>query len=230
MIEITGYKDKSEYISDKGISSVVYLMDCLEGLKQMPHLPNCLGVVDPPYGIDIGEKAKSFSGKKFVNGNNWDNKIPSAEYFSELRRVSKNQIIWGGNYFLDYLGSTKCMIVWDKYNTNKGRFADGEIAWTSLDKPTRIATYEWLRWFQPDMKNKQIRIHPTQKPIQLYDWLMKEYASEGNLILDTHLGSGSSRIAAHKAGLSFVGFEIDADYYADQEKRFKNFTSQLRLF
>lgn len=212
------------------MTSETYLMDCIVGMKEYPDKYFDLAVVDPPYGINIGEKAKSFSGKKFTNGLCWDER-PELLYFIELFRCSKHQIIWGANYFLDFLPSTKCMIVWDKYNTNKERFADGEIAWTSFfDRPTRIATWEWLRWYQPDMKNKQERIHPTQKPIQLYDWIFKNYAEANFKILDTHLGSGSSRIAAHKSGLHFVGFEIDEDYFQAQEKRFKDYRSQLTLF
>lgn len=209
-----------------------YNADCMEIMKQYPDNHFDLAIVDPPYGVDIGEKAKSFSAKKFTKGNEWDKKIPESDYFNELMRISISQIIWGGNYFLDYLGATKCMIVWDKYNTNKGRFADGEIAWTSFNKPTRIATYEWLMWYQPDMKNRQERIHPTQKPEQLYDWLIKEYADVGQKILDTHLGSASIAIAVHKANtldkmnLHLTGIEIDADYFQAAMNRIKKHVAQ----
>jgi len=210
-------------------NSVVYNADCLVGMKEYFDNYFDLAIVDPPYGINIVNKTKNFSAKLFTDGNNWDDSIPDESYFSELFRISKNQIIWGANYFLDYLGKTKCMIIWDKYNTNKGRFADGEIAWTSFDKPTRIATYEWLRWYQPNMKNKQIRIHPTQKPLELYDWLLSEYSHKEDVILDTHVGSQSSRISAYKLGRDFVGFEIDEKYFADGNKRFLNYSSQQKL-
>ena len=212
------------------IVSNAYLVDCMDAMRYYPDKYFDLAIVDPPYGIDITQKSKSFSAKKFTNEQHWDDAIPRREYFTELFRVSKNQIIWGGNYFLNHLGPTKCMIVWDKHNSNKGRFADGEIAWTSFDKPTRIATYEWLRWYQPNMKNKQERIHPTQKPTQLYEWLMQEYSSPNDKILDTHMGSGSCRIAAYNARRRYTGFEISEKYFLDQEQRWKKFLSQTALF
>jgi site-specific DNA-methyltransferase (adenine-specific) len=158
-----------------------------------------------------------------------DTKIPDAEYFSELRRVSKNQIIWGGNYFLDFLTSTECMIFWDKCRDGLN-FADGEIAWTSFKQPTRRYTFKWNGMLQGDMKNKEDRFHPTQKPVALYRWIFHHYAKQGDKILDTHLGSGSSRIAAYDAGLDFVGYEIDETYFRLQEERFARHTSQMSLF
>lgn len=203
--------------------SEVYLMDCVQGMKEYPDKFFDLAICDPPYGIDILNKSKSFSGKKAkYEQKEWDNEIPNIEYFMELFRVSKNQIIWGANYFLDFLPSTKCIIFWDKCNTNKGKFADGEMAWTSFNQPTCFVSLAWLGYFQPNMKNKQIRIHPTQKPLELYSYIIEKFANKGDKILDTHLGSGSSRIAAQKLGFDFYGFEIDADYFEASEKRFKN--------
>ena len=207
--------------------SVVYNEDCVEGLKRFSDNHFDLAIVDPPYGIGA-------SSVKFINGtsktvkpyykeNCWDTERPTEEYFNELKRVSKNQIVWGGNYFADYLGAFRCFICWDK-TIHGNSYADCELAWTSFDK---VARYYRKNIAQV---NSEGRIHPTQKPITLYDFVLKEFAEEGNLILDTHVGSGSSRIACHKAGLQFTGFEIDKDYYEAQEKRFKNFVSQLRMF
>ena len=158
-----------------------------------------------------------------------DQKTPDAEYFSELKRVSKNQIIWGGNYFLDYLNATPCMIFWDKARDGIG-FADGELAWTSFKSPTRRFLFRWNGMLQGDMKNKEERFHPTQKPKALYDWIFKNYAKEGMKILDTHLGSGSSRLAAWDAGLDFTGYEIDKYYFDKQEERFATYIAQTSLF
>lgn len=154
---------------------------------------------------------------------------PDAEYFSELKRVSKNQIIWGGNYFLDHLGATECMIVWDKKRVDLN-FADGEIAWTSFKMPVRIFRFKWNGMLQEDMLNKEERIHPTQKPVRLYQWILERFAKEGDKILDTHLGSGSSRIAAYEMGFDFVGYEIDKVFFDEQEERFKNHTAQISIF
>jgi site-specific DNA-methyltransferase (adenine-specific) len=211
-------------------SSEVYFEDCVTALKRFNDNHFDLAIVDPPYGIgECGAKNHSRSNATkatLYTAKNWDNEIPSAEYFEELKRVSKNQIIWGGNYF--GLPASSCWIVWDK--DNSGDFADCELAWTSFDTAVRKFTWRWNGMLQQNMKDKEIRIHPTQKPIALYEWLISKYAKEGDLILDTHLGSGSSRIAAYKGGFSFVGFEIDQEYYDKQEKRFNDFKSQLRLF
>lgn len=204
--------------------STVYLMDCIEGMKQFPDKIFDLAVVDPPYGIDDKLYRSSYGNcvgslTKYSN-NRWDKQTPSKDYFDELFRVSKNQIIWGGNYFLDYLPNTRGVICWDKQK-HVPNFSAWEMGWTSFDCVAKI-----FRQLNIDPK----RIHPTQKPTKLYDWVFSEFASEGNLILDTHLGSQSSRIAANKAGLDFVGFEIDREYFDNGNKRFKNFVSQVVLF
>lgn len=144
-------------------------------------------------------------------------------------RVSKAQIIWGGNFFLDFLAKTSCMIIWDKGRRGMDQ-ADCEIAWTNLRGQSRIFDFKWNGMLQQDMKNKEDRIHPTQKPVQLYAWLYRNFAREGDKILDTHLGSGSSRIAAWDAGLDFVGCEIDKVYFDLQEKRFEAHAAQGNLF
>ena len=213
--------------------NVVYHEDCMEGLKRFPDNYFDLAVVDPPYGIgEHGQRPnrtdrwKSAPKEVKYKKVEWDTCSPEKTYFIELMRVSKNQIVWGANHFISKIPyDSPCWLVWDKKAT--GNFADCELAWTSFK--TSVRKFEWL-WNGFRKEKPEERIHPTQKPVALYDWIFANYASDGNLILDTHLGSGSSRIAAHKAGLSFVGFEIDKDYFEAQEKRFKTFTSQLRLF
>ena len=220
-------------IMTKDIISEVYNMDCIAGIKQYPDKYFDLAIVDVPYGI--GEDGfKNHSRNQLAQATkytpkNWDRKAPDKEYFDELMRVSKNQIVWGANHFISKLPyDSSCWIVWDK--DNSGDFADCELAWTSLNTAVRKFKWRWNGMLQQNMKDKEVRIHPTQKPIALYEWIFQNYASEGNLILDTHLGSGSSRIAAEKNKLNFVGCEIDKEYFDAQEKRFKEFKSQLRLW
>ena len=158
-----------------------------------------------------------------------DSSIPGAGYFAELERVTRARIIWGGNYFLDFLGDTKCLIVWDKRRRGLD-FADCELAWTNINEPSRIFEFKWNGMLQEDMKHKEERIHATQKPVALYSWLYEHYAEPGYKILDTHLGSGSSRIAAYERGLDFVGYEINKTIFDLQEERFRRHVSQLSLF
>jgi site-specific DNA-methyltransferase (adenine-specific) len=184
-----------------------------------------LAVVDPPYGIKASKMTMgSGKNKKYTNGKNWDNESPNQDYFNELIRVSKNQIIWGGNYFA--LPLTKSWILWDKGIYWDCDFADGEMAWTSFNMVLRIAKIRYKGFLGSDT----IRIHPTQKPIKLYDWIYKNYLPEGGKVIDTHLGSGSNRIAADKAGnINFVGVELDKDYFDAQEKRWSNYKQQLTI-
>lgn len=206
--------------------SEVYLMDCVAGMRHYPDNYFDLAVVDPPYGIEINMNMGRKKGQpKKHNEKDWDNQIPEDIYFNELFRVSKNQIIWGGNYFP--LPLTKSWIFWDKNVPEGVSFADGELAWTSFDKTLVKAKIDYSGFQGMDDGGK---IHPTQKPVRLYDWVYMKYAKQGDLILDTHVGSGSSRIAADKAGLNFVGFEIDEEYFNAANKRFDNFKSQTRLF
>ena len=158
----------------------------------------------------------------------WDNAIPEQEYFDELFRITKNQIIWGGNYFFQFLGNTPCIIFWDKGHIGMS-YADGEFAWTSFQKVARLIKIPWIGANAKELADPK-RTHPTQKPIKLYTWLLQNYAKAGNKILDTHLGSGSSRIAAYDMGFDFTGYELDTDYYLAQEKRFKNHIAQQSLF
>jgi DNA modification methylase len=219
------------------VISIVYNEDCMVGMKRYPDKYFDLAIVDPPYGINADKNRNKNKGKygfKQYHETNWDERIPSKDYFSELFRVSKEQIIWGGNYFTEFLPPVMSWIIWDKMNYNLS-FSDGEMAWCS--KNTKMRIFRYARGnesgFAPKLKGTEragINIHPTQKPIALYDWILLNYAKQGDKILDTHLGSGSSRIAAYKGGFHFVGFEIDTDYFNAQEKRFKEFKMQLRLF
>ena len=206
--------------------SEVFNEDCIQVMKRYPDKFFDLAVVDPPYGIGYDGQRKSTSkhgGRRAKEFKGWDNQTPEQDYWDELFRVSKNQIVWGANYFTQYLPPSMGWIFWDKGQRICN--SDGELAYSSFQRALRV--YEVNRVHITQHGDTQ---HPTQKPVKLYDWIFANYASEGNLILDTHLGSGSSRIAAHKAGLSFVGCEIDKDYFDAQEKRFKEFVSQLRLF
>ena len=211
-------------------SSEAYNMDCMELMRQYPDKYFDLAVVDPPYGI--GEDGKSNHSRekcakpKLYTPKEWDKEPPSIEYFTELFRVSKNQIVWGANHFISRMPyDSSCWLVWDKEN-GENDFADCELAWTSFDKAVRRYKFRWAGMLQGNMKDKENRIHPTQKPVALYDWIFTRFAEKGCKVLDTHLGSGSSRIAAYKAGLSFVGCELDKEYFEAQEKRFKNFIAQ----
>ena len=215
--------------------NVAYNMDCMEGMKQFPDKYFDLAVVDPPYGIgESGSKnntrsklAKSKNYKAF-SGN--DKEPPDSAYFNELFRVSKSQIIWGANHFISKIPfDSSCWIVWDKMN-GENDFADCELEWTSFKTAVRKFEFRWQGMLQHDMKNKEERIHPTQKPIALYSWILKNYAKPGFKILDTHLGSGSSRIAAYDAGLDFVGYEICKEYFDKQEQRFQDHIAQMSLF
>jgi len=219
---------------NKTPQSNVFLMDNMEGMRQYPDKYFQLAVCDPPYGINADQKRGDTGKNKHIKQKdyhigNWDKSIPPAEYFCELKRVSINQIIWGGNYFLDYLNNTSCFIVWDKDNGDN-LYADCELAWTSFDSAVRKVKYKWHGFLQGNMKDKEDRVHPTQKPVALYDWILLNYAKPGDKILDTHLGSGSSRIAAYKNGFDFTGFEIDQEYFDKSVKRFNDFKAQLRLF
>jgi len=208
-------------------SSEVYLEDCVTALKRFNDNYFDLAIVDPPYGFRTA-KTGILNFRKGANEKDW-NVAPTAEYFDELKRVSKNQIVWGGNYFPElWVNGCRGFIYWHKGNPVPN-FADGELAWTSFDRNAKQCDYRYYGNLEGKTSALD-KFHPTQKPIYLYEWLLKEYAEEGNLILDTHLGSGSSRIAAYKGGFNFVGFEIDCDYYEKQEKRFNDFKSQLRLF
>lgn len=206
--------------------SKAYNMDCVEYMRSLPDKAFDLAVVDPPYGIKINMNAGRRKGATNPKRENkkWDNCTPSVDYFKELFRVSKNQIIWGGNYF--NLPLTRSWVVWDKHIPEEVSFSSAELCWTSFEKKTLIADIPYNGAIG---RNGEITIHPTQKPIALYVWIFSRYAKPGDKILDTHLGSGSSRIAAYDAGLDFVGCEIDPDYFKAQEERFAAHSAQIRF-
>jgi len=195
----------------------IFNNDCIEGMKQYPDNYFELAIVDPPYGIGISNNPVRQQHKK----KNWDNSIPTQEYFNELKRVSVNYIIWGGNYFIDYLGNSQGFLIWDKKQPEDFSLAMCEFAYSSIQSPAKIFRYSVL--------SESNKIHPTQKPIKLYKWILNKYAQKGDKILDTHLGSGSSRIAAYEMGFDFTAFELDKEYFEAQEKRYNNHISQLKL-
>lgn len=217
------------------MNSVVTNEDCMELMARYTDNYFELAIVDPPYGIgaDIknnGKNSDSHEKKSLAKINvykktNWDNVIPDELYFKELFRVSKKQIVWGANYF----GLIGGMIYWHK-NVTMPTYSTGELAWVSWLNKIDFINLTWHGMLQHNMKNKEIRMHPTQKPIALYEWLLINYAKEGDKILDTHLGSGSSRIAAYNLGFDFTACELDKEYFEAQEKRFKQHISQQRLF
>ena len=208
-------------------------MDCMEGMKQFPDKYFELAIVDPPYGIDViksGTVGGNNLGKAKVYGaKKWDEQPPDEQYFKELQRVSKNQIIWGANHFISKIPfDSSCWVVWDKENS--GNFADCELAWTSFKTAVRKFKYTWNGMIQENMKNKEQRIHPTQKPVALYKWLLKNYAKPGDKILDTHVGSASSLIACYDMGFEYIGFEIDKDYYEAAQERMRIHMQQQTIF
>jgi len=193
-----------------------------------------LAIVDPPYGIDVGNQSQGKGGgvaKKIdYTVKDWDKFAPNKEYFNELIRVSKNQIIWGANHFIDKIPfGSPCWIVWDKVNGTTD-FADCELAYTSFKTAVRKISWKWAGMLQQDMKNKEVRIHPTQKPVKLYEWLLMKYAKEGYKILDTHLGSGSIAIACHNLKYDLTACELDKEYYEAAMKRIEKHKQQLTMF
>ncbi len=200
-------------------------MDCMEAMKQMPDKAFDLAIVDPPYGIGCdGNKASTggHGGRKAHLEKNWDASRPGKEYFDELFRVSKEQVIWGANYYPEYLKGTMGWIFWDKgQDLNQ---SDGELAFTSFNRAFRRKIINRVELL------KEGTIHPTQKPIRLYKWILQHYATKGNRILDTHLGSGSIAIACYDMGFDLTGYEIDKDYYDAAVNRLENHKKQLTLF
>ena len=217
------------------MKSETFNIDCMDYMRKCSDKQFTLAIVDPPYGIgESGKKNKSRSvltkAKDYHPIFGKDREPPSVGYFEELKRVSKNQIIWGANHFIDLIPfRSSCWLVWDKDNGGTD-FADCELAYTSFNSAVRKFTFKWQGMLHGNMKHKEKRIHPHQKPVALYKWILSHYAKAGDTILDTHLGSGSSRIAAYDMGFDFVGIEIDKEYFEEQEKRFKEHRVQLSLF
>lgn len=207
------------------MSSVVFNEDCMVGMARYPDKYFDLAVVDPPYGIENAFSASSRI-RKYGQMKTVNEEKPQLGYFEELFRVSKNQIVWGYNHLSNILPTTKEFIFWYKHQP-VASYSDGELAWTSFKKTAKCFDYPFFGGIGAD---KDGRIHPTQKPVALYTWIFQNYAKTGDKILDTHLGSGSSRIAAYEQGLDFVGFEIDKQYFDLQEERFEAHTAQMSLF
>ena len=205
--------------------NVAYNMDCMEGMKQYPDKYFDLAVVDPPYGINRFKHGETSRLRKYGTFQTVNDAVPTPSYFEELQRVSKAQIIWGYNHLSDLLSTCTNFIFWYKHQP-VDTYADGELAWTSFKGTAKCFDYPYFGTTGADNS----RIHPAQKPVALYAWIFKNYAKPGMKILDTHLGSGSSRIAAYDAGLDFVGYEIDKTYFDKQEERFANYTAQASIF
>jgi len=203
-------------------------MDCMEGMARFSDKYFELAVVDPPYGIGVnmnaGRKKDTKSKKRIIK--KWDNEIPTAEYFNELFRVSQNQIICGANYMTEHLPISMGWIFWDKCVAQGCSFSDGELIWTSFNQSLKKAVIRYSGFIGMEGE----KFHPTTKPIKLYKWILDKYAKAGDKILDTHVGSGSSRIAAHDYGFDFTGYELDYDYFQAQHKRYENHKQQLTLF
>jgi len=229
-------------------------IDCMDAMSKMKDNEFDLAIVDPPYGINIHKKfthkneinyVKQKNGKRLAvsvvprDSAKWDTHPPGKDYFNELFRVSKNQIIWGANNFTEFIPKSTGWIIWDKLNETADQ-SDAELAFSSFNCGVKKFVFAWRGMIQGSIgsgkmaegnkKKNEKKIHPTQKPTQLYKWLLKNYAKEGDRILDTHLGSGSSRIAAYDMGFDFVGYEIDKDYFEAEEKRFANHIQQGVIF
>jgi site-specific DNA-methyltransferase (adenine-specific) len=200
----------------------LYNMDCMDLMKEFPNKYFELAIVDPPYGIEINNNMGRRKGDKSSNYKKvkWDCEPPSTDYFDELFRVSKNQIIWGANYFA--MPPTKCFIIWRKPQISEQvSFSMCEYAWASFSSTSK----EWI-----GMSAESDRIHPTQKPVKLYEWLLSNYAKQGDKILDTHVGSASSLIACHKMGFDYIGSELDKDYFKAATERLEAVKAQQSLF
>ena len=210
------------------MENIVHLIDNMEFMKNIPDKYYDLAIVDPEYGI--GENWKKDKNSSFYKHNTTykNKKTPSEKYFNQLFRVSKNQIIWGGNYYTEYLKPSNHWIVWDKDRDQKKQFnSEGELAWHSFRIPLRIVK---LIWNGCCVCEKRYGFHPHEKPVALYKWLLKNYAKPGQTIFDSHVGSGSSRIACYEMGFDFEGCELDIDYFNAQEERFKNCIANKELF
>lgn len=235
--EITDIHGQTHLLDFDNLQSSFINCDCLEAMKKMPDKCVDLAITDPPYGrVNQGSyMTNHMSGGVAKKRNDyhlslWQCQSPQKAYFDELRRVSKNQIIWGGNYYATDLPDSQCWIVWDKEKPEGVSFADVELAWTSFNLASRIFHFAWNGMIQRDMKHKEYKIHPTQKPVALYAWLLTKYAKPGDLILDTHVGSASSLIACHRTQHKYVGFEIDPTYYELAKKRLDAEMAQMTIY
>ena len=206
----------------------LYNIDCMEYMKDIPDKYFDLCITDPPYGIDIANKLGGSLYFAETNKKDWDKYTPDKNYFKELFRVSQNQIIFGGHYFVEYLYASMGWIVWDK-NNGSSTFSDGELIYTSFQRALRIFKKTWCGSSSRSREEK-VKIHPTQKPIALYKWLLTNYSKPGFKLLDTHSGSGSFRIAAYDLGFDLDSCELDTDYCQSNEARYQNHIKQGDLF
>ena len=205
------------------LQSGFYNMDCMDGMAQFPDKYFELAIVDPPYGIGAG-KERPHNGWKDYGVKQWDNNPPKQQYFDELKRVSKNQIVWGANHFISKIPfDFSCFLIWDKGQRDFS-LADGEMAWTSFNTAARFFNFSRAEALQEG------KIHPTQKPVKLYEWILMNYAKQGDKILDTHVGSASSLIACHNMGFEYWGFELDEDYYKAASERLNAVKAQMKLW
>jgi site-specific DNA-methyltransferase (adenine-specific) len=215
----------------------LYNCDCMEIMKGFKDKQFDLAIVDPPYGINADKKnskrelksKKSASMSKYYGNQEWDSDVPNIDYFNELIRISKKQIIWGVNYYPYSDIFVGGRLFWDK-GVTMPTYSKGELAYLSFLNSIDYVKIDWHGMIQHDMRNKEIRIHPTQKPVQLYKWILNKYAKAGDTILDTHLGSGSSAIAALDGGFEFTGIELDEEYYNAAKERIILHQRQLNLF
>ena len=220
-------------VNNKKPNSTAFNCNCMEFMKALPDKYFGLCIADPPFGISYARGKNGWEvcdNRPDLKDVKWDKEIPQKEFFDEMLRVSDKIIIWGGNYFTHLLPVSKCWLVWDKCNgtTNKSVFADAELAWTNMTKVVRMFRLRQMGFISDTKDNK--RIHPTQKPTELYEWLIKNYAKEGDTIFDPMAGSFSSRIAAYRLGYDYVGCELDKEYFDKGCERFKQESSQLSLF
>ena len=213
----------------------IYNMDCLDGMLLMKEqgIKADWIITDPPYGIgEDGKKNHSrgvLAQAKQYTAKEWDKKRVEKQYFDLMREISNEQIIFGGNYYTDFLPPSSCWIVWDKENGDSD-FADCELAWCSRKSAVRVCRYRWAGMLQGNMKNKETRIHPTQKPLPVIEWILNKYTNEGDLILDPFIGSGTTAAACHKLKRRYIGFELDKEYFDLAENRIKELKNQLSIF
>jgi len=216
---------------DKYINQIIHA-DCMDILKQLPDKCIDLVLTDPPYGINCDGGGYGLGVKpKNLNKKDWDNGIPTKEIFDEIFRVTKNQIIFGGNYFTEYLKPTKAWIFWDKIGAYKlqNNFSEGELIWTSFNKVTRKMTFVQQGFINDDKEENKFRFHPTQKPLKLFEMILRDYSNENDLILDCFSGSGTTAIACHNLKRRFICIEKDYDYWKASVERLKNTQAQMRL-
>ena len=213
----------------------IYLGDCFSLMRDMPDKSVDAVITDPPYGIGASEYTRagtqygaSLAPCADYGMSGWDKEKLSPEYFQEIKRVSKNQVVFGGNYYGSILGDTSCYLVWDKDNGDNG-YADCELAWTSFKTAVRKIKWRWQGMLQEDMKHKEVRVHPTQKPVPVMAWIIANYTDPDALILDPFLGSGTTAVACIRTGRRFIGMEIDPGYFAIAQRRIRDEQAQYKL-